>query len=138
MEPLTTVDFANDFFTNRLHAEKWEVASDEDREKAIFTASGDIIKYFVFDTPHDGVIDDRLQVGTCLQAIYLLTRNPEQVIDALTKGIKSARVGPVATEFNKDFVAPLLAPGVIDAIGDAAEYVGPSQSGTVRVRPLLT
>ena len=147
MEPLTTVDYADTFFADRLHTSVWDAASSDERRKAIIHASSDIRKYFVLhDKASWGYINDdgdqileadyRVQTAVCLQAIYLLSVNPAEYPEALTKGVSSASAGPLNATFDKSFIPLPIAIGVEEAIGELGTYIGPTESGTARTMPL--
>ena len=148
MEPLTTVDYADTFFADRLHTDLWDAASSEERRKAINHASSDIRKYFVLhedafqewiEHPSEKQIviaDSRVQNAVCLQAIYLLSVNPADYPEALTKGVSSASAGPLNATFDKSFIPLPIAIGVEEAIGELGTYIGPTESGTARTMPL--
>ena len=138
MEPLTTVDYANAFFADRLHTEVWDAATPDDRRKAINTASEFIEKYFVLheEAFQDGIAVYRIQNAVCLQAIYLLGVNPAEYPDVLMKGIASASAGPLNATFDKSFIPLPIAIGVEEAIGELGTYIGPSESGRVMTLPL--
>ena len=146
MEPLTTVDYADTFFADRLHTDVWDAASSDERRKAINHASSDIRKYFVLHSEafREEVIDDesrivadnRVQNAVCLQAIYLLGVNPAEYPEALTKGVSSASAGPLNATFDKSFMPLPIAIGVEEAIGDLGIYIGPTDTGTARTMPL--
>ena len=146
MEPLTTVDYADTFFADRLHTSVWDAASSDEKRKAINHASSDIRKYFVL---HDEafreevtedesriIADYRIQNAVCLQAIYLLSVNPAEYPEALTKGVSSASAGPLNATFDKSFIPLPIAIGVEEAIGKLGTYIGPTESGTARTMPL--
>jgi hypothetical protein len=146
MEPLTTVDYADTFFANRLHTDVWDAATSDNKRKAVNHASSDIRKYFVLhdEAFREEVIDDEsrivadngVQNAVCLQAIYLLGVNPAEYPEALTKGVSAASAGPLNATFDKSFIPLPIALGVEEAIGELGTYIGPSESGTARTMPL--
>lgn len=127
---ITSIEFANDYFSSRLYSEAWDTA-DESTQKMALNSASDLIeamfewKPCAYSVGQDGVrgFSEKIQTAVCLQAAYLMNNNPFEYPSALTKGISKGQVGTINATFSKDFVTPMIAPGVMDMIGECGVLI---------------
>lgn len=139
MEPLTTVEYADEFFAKRLNTDVWDAASLELKEKAIQSASDLIRANFVFsetasyvDEKGDVKFVEPVQNAACYQAKYMLATDPYTYPELLTKGFSSATAGPLSVTADKSFVPNLLSGEVEQEIGEFGEFIGDTGKGTIK------
>lgn len=118
---------AEKYFANRLHADAWNVASDDDKRRALAQARTILDSVVVFSDAaflqnDDGTRGDYVeQIYFCVyeQALYLLKIDPTEYPELLTLGVS---VGGGAT-LDKTFVAPLLSPVAVRLLGRLGSVV---------------
>lgn len=143
MEPLTTVEYADEFFAKRLNTTDWDTSPLELKEKAIQSASDLIRANFVFskaaswtDENGDTVFVEPVQNAACYQAKYMLSTDPYAYPDLLTKGFSSASAGPLSVTADKSFVPKLLAGEVEAEIGEFGNLIDTGK-GTIQSHSIL-
>ncbi len=125
---MITLEAANVYFENRLHADAWTSASNADRTKSLTMAERMIRATFDFV---EGVIPEEesglagyasfVIYGICEQALYLLELDPTKYPELLTLGIASANAGAGAV-FDRSMVAPFISPTAIRMIGSLGTF----------------
>ena len=114
-----TIEFAEAYFENRLHADAWTSASDTDKAKALTWADTIIQNGFQWEqgayTDTDWAVP--VQYAVCEEALWLLKIDPTEYPAALTQGLASGSAGAVSASFSKEMVAPLVCASAISLIG---------------------
>ena len=103
------VDDANAYFNSRLRPDAWLAVDDDTKQRALLQASFLISGAFVFtneacyyDADAQAYLwNTRVIAAVCEQALWLITRDPSELPDALFKGIVSASAGSVSATFDK-------------------------------------
>lgn len=121
MTPLTTLEWANEYFAGRLNSSAWESADEDTRTKAITTASRVLSAFYVIPQKLFDDVPEWLQMATCEQAIYLLSVDPTAIPSLLLKGFSQAAAGPISVTADWEFTAPLLSELAEQMIGDQLE-----------------
>ena len=133
---------ADSYFATRLRSDAWDAANDETRIKALAQASFLISGAFVFSDAAYSIDDedavtwhDRVIAAVCEEALWLLSRDPAQLPDALFQGVSSASAGSVSATFDKSFVLPWICPVAKTLIGALGTLIDDDTS-YVRSTPL--
>lgn len=128
-----SMEFAEAYFENRLHADAWTSASETDKAKALTWADAIIQNGFQWE---QGAYTDTewavpVQYAVCEEALWLLKLDPSDYPAALTQGLASGAAGAVNASFSKEMVAPLVCPMAVSLIGVLGVLNEP-ESGTIR------
>ncbi|MBQ9873737.1 MAG: hypothetical protein IJM30_04685 [Thermoguttaceae bacterium] len=141
--PTVSLDEASALFANRLYAEPWFAASEDDRRKALEWASRLISGAFLFSTSafrtdSSGAVvwSERVSIAVCEEALWLLKRDPTEIPELLTLGVASASVASLSATLDRSFVAPLICDAAKRAIGNLGEFVAIVEGGTCASTPL--
>lgn len=106
---VTTAE-ADAYFAGRLYAEPWLEASESDRAKALSWAARLLDAAYVWNGELDSGAREALVGAVSEEAVWLLTRNPAEMPELLTLGVRRASAGPVSFEADPSFLRPLIAP----------------------------
>ena len=140
--PFCDLEWAEQYFLERTNSDNWNEASAEEKAAALATATRDIARYAVFFETvinargeeeersfryaYDGTetreIPARLKEATCEQAIYKLTVNRLDVIDATRAGIVSAK----GVTFDRNAVPNQLCDECIDILEELGAEINTS------------
>ena len=127
--PTVTISEADVYFASRLHSEKWDVADELSKSKALSQASFLVSGAFVFSENAFQTVDntviwnERIKAGICEEALWLLEHNPNDIPESLFKGISTANAGSVSATFDKSFICPWICDSVKMLIGDLGTFV---------------
>lgn|GEM_PF-2830176 len=135
---------AEAYFNTRMQADAWNAADDATKTRALGQASFLISGAFVFsDSAYtidaetgEAYWNTRIIAAVSEEALWLLTRDPSQLPDALFKGIVSASAGSVSATFDKSFVLPWICPVAKTLIGDLGTLVDGEEDSWVKSKPL--
>ena len=107
---------ANQYFGNRLHAEVWETATEQQKQRAWLTAEIDL-------KPFKPRVD-LVRYGQALheQALYLLENSPRARLQA--EGVVSASMGFASETFGKGARPAHIAPRAWSYIHDGSVRTG--------------
>lgn len=133
------LEFAENYFSSRLHSDTWFNASSEDKARSL-TWAGRIIQYaFSWDVSAYSSIGWALpiQFAVCEQALWCLKRDPSEYPEILTRGISEGKAEPVSAKFSKEFILPLVCLSAKSLIGDLGTLLDDGY-GTVRSTMLET
>lgn len=133
--PPLSVDLetAEEYFANRLHADAWVSASEENKQKALTWGAVIIRNGFLWETEAHSETEwaKPVQYGVCEEALWLLKIDPSDYPAILTKGLASGNAGAVSATFSKEFVAPLVCPMAISLIG-VLGTLNTDEAGTIK------
>lgn len=115
-----SLESAEVYFANRLHASAWLSASEEDKSKALAWGAAIIRNAFVWsdEAYTEETWADAVHFAVCEEAIWLLKLDPTEYPAILTKGLVSGSVGSVNATFSKEMIAPLVCLAAKSLIGD--------------------
>lgn len=137
--PTTSVMDADSYFASVVRSTEWDAATDSEKEQALTQASYLIAGAFIlqdnsFAVNDDGSIvwNERIVAAVCEEAMWLLSHDPSELPDALTKGIVSASAGAVSATFDKTFVTPWICTLTRILIGDLGVFIGDEDGTNVR------
>ena len=129
-----SLETAEGYFSNRLHSDLWDSASETDRKKALAWSASVIQNAYIWNdgayTEEDGW-NEAVQYAVCEEAIWLLKVDPTDYPAILTKGLVSGSVGSVSGTFSKEMVAPLVCLAARSLIGELGTLLDDG-FGTVR------
>lgn len=138
------LDEANEYFGLRLNTTVWDNANDEMRKQALSQAGMLISSAFVFskeayeiDSATGSVIwNKRIISSVCEEALWLLTRDPSEIPDALFNGVSSASAGNVSATFDKSFVIPWICPVARTIVGSLGTFIAGDDDSYVHSTPM--
>lgn len=108
---------AQNYFENRVHAETWNAAQPLTQQKALAWACQIIEalfepsskKFSVYEA-NNARIPAAYIAAVCEQALWVLRLDPAVYPESLIQGIASASASGASATFSRQFVAPLLCP----------------------------
>lgn len=127
---IVTVDWADKFFSSRLHSHKWIETDNETRAIAISTATSLIEANFTFPKgtfkfnkcTHRYDCDDRIKKAICEEALWCLKFDPTDYPEILTKGFVEADTAQyTSVKLDKDYITPIICRAAIAYIGNLGE-----------------
>ncbi|MDO5565901.1 MAG: hypothetical protein Q4G59_04530 [Planctomycetia bacterium] len=108
---------ANTYFSNRVHAETWSTAQPQTQQKAITWACQLIDglfepspSAFPKDEANNTIVPTSYIAAVCEQALWVLRLDPAIYPEALIQGIASAAAAGASVTFSRQFITPLLCP----------------------------
>ena len=143
--PYCDLEWAEAYFGERSNSDNWTDATDEEKLAGLCTATRDIYRYAAFTEEtqdangetvetaykyaYDGTetreIPAMLKEATCEQAIYKMTLNRLDALDATRSGINSAK----GVVFDKEAIPNQLCDECIDILTEMGAEVDPSAGG---------
>ncbi len=140
--PYAALDWAETYFAERSGSDNWSDANDENKLAALKTATRDIFKYAIFvevvtetinefpeeieqefrylyDGTETRTIPNALKEACCEQAIYKLTVNRLNAVDATRSGLASAK----GASFDRNAIPAQLCDECIDILEDMGATV---------------
>lgn len=143
--PYCDLEWAEQYFSERSNSDNWTDATDEEKNAALCTATRDIFHHAYFSElvqtgeteselvqfryKYDGSetreIPDHLKEATCEQAIYKMTLNRLDALDATHQGLSSAK----GVVFDKDAIPNILSDDTIDLLNEMGAEVDPGAGG---------
>lgn len=141
--PYCDLTWAEQYFAERSNSDNWNEATEAEKSAALATATRDIYHYatffeslpddartgeekqpfkYAYDGSETRTIPDLLKEATCEQAIYKITVNRLDAIDATRSGIASAK----GVTFDRDAVPDQLCAECIDILDEMGAEVAPS------------
>ena len=147
--PYCDLDWAEQYFAERSNSDNWNDATEAEKTAGLCTATRSIYRYAVFTEEvtgqngeselnqfkyaYDGKetreIPDKLKEATCEQAIYAMTLNRLDALDASRQGLSSAK----GVVFDKEAIPNQLADECIDILTEMGAEVEPGASGQTMV-----
>lgn len=143
--PFCDLVWAEQYFTERTGADNWNGAEAAEKTAALATATRDIARYatffetvtnadgkeeeqsfkYAYDGTETREIPDKLKEATCEQALYRLTVNRLDAIDATRSGIASAK----GVVFDRYAVPNQLSDECIDILEEMGAEVAAEAGG---------
>ena len=147
--PYCDLEWAEQYFSERAQSDNWNEATEAEKTAGLATATRDIYRYAVFTEEvetgngetdiaqfkykYDGTetrtIPDKLKEATCEQAIYKMTLNRLDALDASHQGLSSAK----GVVFDKEAIPKQLADECIDILSEMGAEIEPGASGQTMV-----
>ena len=147
--PYCDLEWAEQYFAERAQSDNWNDASEAEKTAGLCTATRDIYRYAIFTEEvagqdgerelnqfkyaYDGTetreIPDKLKEATCEQAIYKMTLNRLDALDASHQGLSSAK----GVVFDKEAVPNQLADECVDILTEMGAEIEPGASGQTMV-----
>ena len=144
--PYCDLEWAKQYFAERSNSENWNDATDEEKNAGLCTATRDIFRYASFEEEitseqgeteiqmfryaYDGTetrpIPVLLKEATCEQAIYKMTLNRLDALDATRSGISSAK----GVVFDKDAIPDQLCTECLDILNRMGAEIEPGAGGS--------
>ena len=144
--PYCDLTWAEQYFAERSNSENWTDATEAEKTAGLCTATRDINRYAVFTEEvagqngeselnqfkyaYDGTetrtIPDKLKEATCEQAIYKMTLNRLDALDATHQGLASAK----GVVFDKDAIPAQLCDECIDILNEMGAEVEAEAGGS--------
>lgn len=129
---------ANEYFSNRLHADAWAEASDADKEKALAMATKtidrqplkgrktDLVQEMAFPRYPDTEVPEAVKEACCEEALALLERGNSQRRKLQQEGVQSFSLGNMSETYTSSSGKGLLSQ-------EAKELLRPWLLGAVNV-----
>lgn len=147
--PYCDLAWAEQYFAERAQSDNWNDATEAEKTAGLCTATRDIYRYAIFTEEvagqdgerelnqfkyaYDGTetreIPDKLKEATCEQAIYKMTLNRLDALDASHQGLSSAK----GVVFDKEAVPNQLADECVDILTEMGAEIEPGASGQTMV-----
>lgn len=133
-----SIEYADEYFKNRLHAESWEQADNETKEKALQQATraidrqplkgrkNDPAQVLAFPRYPDTEIPEVVKEACCEEALALLERGNSQRRKLQQEGVQSFTLGSISETF-----APGSGRGLLSQ--EAKELLRPWLLGAVNI-----
>lgn len=133
-----TVEYANEYFSGRLHSEVWEQANEADKEKALRQATraidrqplkgrkNDPAQVLAFPRYPETEIPEVVKEACCEEALALLERGNSQRRKLQQEGVQSFTLGSISETF-----APGSGRGLLSQ--EAKELLRPWLLGAVNI-----
>ena len=111
MQSYCTIEYADEYFKNRLHAESWGETGDADKEKALRQATKEIDRQrlngrktnpsqpLAFPRYPDAEIPQNVKEACCEEALALLERGNSQRRKLQQEGVQSFSLGNMSETF---------------------------------------
>ena len=111
MQSYCTIEYADEYFKNRLHAESWGETSDADKEKALRQATKEIDRQqlrgrkvnsgqaLAFPRYPDTEVPEAVKEACCEIALALLERGNSQRRKLQQEGVQSFTLGNMSETF---------------------------------------
>ena len=111
MQSYCTIEYADEYFENRLHAESWGQADDETKEKALKQATKTIDRQplrgrktnpeqeLAFPRHPDTEIPEAVKEACCEEALALLERGNSQRHKLQQEGVQSFTLGNMSETY---------------------------------------
>ena len=142
--PYCDLAWAEQYFAERAQSDNWNDATEAEKTAGLCTATRDIYRYAIFTEEvagqdgerelnqfkyaYDGKeareIPDKLKEATCEQAIYKMTLNRLDALDASRQGLSSAK----GVVFDKEAIPDLLCDECIDILNEMGAEIEPGAS----------
>jgi hypothetical protein len=134
-----TVEYANEYFSRRLHADRWAEASESDKEKALWQATrsidrqplkghkADTSQAFAFPRYPDTEVPEAAKEACCEEALALLERGNSQRRKLQQEGVRSFTLGSMSETY-----APGAGRGLLSQ--EANELLKPWLLGAVGIQ----
>ena len=138
MQSYCTIEYANEYFAGRLHAESWGETSDADKEKALRQATKQIDRQLLkgrkatdtqelaFPRYPDTEVPEAVKEACCEIALALLERGNSQRHKLQQEGVQSFSLGNMSETY-----APGAGSGLISP--EAKELLRPWLLGGVNI-----
>ena len=144
--PYCDLAWAEQYFSERSNSDNWNEATETEKTAALATATRDISRYstfhetftnargeedersykYAYDGSETRTIPAKLKEATCEQAIYKLTVNRLDAVDATRSGIASAK----GVTFDRDAVPNQLCDECIDILEEMGAEVDAGAGGS--------
>jgi phage gp36-like protein len=133
-----TIEYADEYFKNRLHAERWGETSDADKEKALRQATKEIDRQLLkgrkatetqelaFPRYPDTEVPEAVKEACCEIALALLERGNSQRRKLQQEGVQSFTLGNMSETFTAGAGKGLLSQ-------EAKELLRPWLLGSVNI-----
>jgi hypothetical protein len=133
-----TIEYADEYFKNRLHAERWGETSDADKEKALRQATKEIDRQLLkgrkatdaqelaFPRYPDTEVPEAVKEACCEIALALLERGNSQRHKLQQEGVQSFTLGNMSETY-----APGAGRGLLSQ--EAKELLRPWLLGSVNI-----
>lgn len=111
MQSYCTIEYADEYFKNRLHAERWGETSDADKEKALRQATKEIDRQLLkgrkatdaqelaFPRYPDTEVPEAVKEACCEIALALLERGNSQRHKLQQEGVQSFSLGNMSETY---------------------------------------
>ncbi len=138
MQSYCTIEYANEYFAGRLHAERWGETSDADKEKALRQATKEIDRQLLkgrkatdtqelaFPRHPDTEVPEAVKEACCEIALALLERGNSQRRKLQQEGVQSFSLGNMSETYAAGAGKGLLSQ-------EAKELLRPWLIGTVMI-----
>ena len=143
--PYCDLAWAEQYFLERSNSDNWNEATEAEKTAALATATRDIARYakfpetvtdargeetvqffkYAYDGSETRTIPAKLKEATCEQAIYKLTVNRLDAVDATRAGIASAK----GVTFDRDAVPNQLCDECLDILEEMGAEVDAAAGG---------
>ena len=138
MQSYCTIEYANEYFENRLHAESWGQADDETKEKALRQATKtidrqplrgrktDTAQTLAFPRYPDTEVPEAVKEACCEEALAMLERGNSQRRKLQQEGVQSFTLGNMSESYAAGAAKGLLSQ-------EAKELLRPWLLGAVNI-----
>ena len=111
MQSYCTIEYADEYFKNRLHAESWGETGDADKEKALQQATKEIDRQLLrgrktnpeqelaFPRCPDTEVPEAVKEACCEEALAILERGNSQRRKLQQEGVQSFTLGNMSETF---------------------------------------
>ena len=140
------MEWAEQYFTERAQSDNWNDATEAEKTAGLCTATRDIYRYasfteevagengeselkqfkYAYDGTETREIPAKLKEATCEQAIYKMTLNRLDALDATRSGLSSAK----GVVFDKEAIPNQLCDECIDILNEMGAEVAPEAGGS--------
>jgi len=144
--PYCDLEWAEQYFAERAQSDNWNDATEAEKTAGLCTATRDIYRYasfteevagengeselkqfkYAYDGTETREIPAKLKEATCEQAIYKMTLNRLDALDATRSGLSSAK----GVVFDKEAIPNQLCDECIDILNEMGAEVAPEAGGS--------